>query len=265
VIFAGVSLEQLAGVQAACADGIVLDAVLAQEAIAAEAWHEAERAWRVALAGSAELQLALVQKRRIAEDALARAIDPLDDDPAAWVGLLGALALAPDSAAVLEPLGLSAGDVSRLGRAWGRKAAADPALGKRLGELAATAQAPATVRAEPLVLRRFPWSPEAATPPPTDPLTAAVGGRLPVETDADLFAALEVVLELLPARRSEWLALCGVAVERYEAIAGAWRDRAESSPDVRADLTVRIGDHRAALRAIVAGRTPILERRPNPR
>jgi hypothetical protein len=268
-----VRLEQLAGVQAAVAEGIPLAAVLAQEGISETEWPAAERVWRQAIASSPELQISLVHKRREAEDALARPIDPLDADPEAWVGLLGALALALDMGSVLEPLGLRVTDVSRLGRAWSRKAAADPELSKKLVSLAATARAPTSVRADPLVLKPFPWTPQqhegetAREPKPATGAAAAgsarrlterVDGRMPVEIDADLFAALEVVLELVPSQSAEWLAACGVDAARFAEIATSWRQRARADADLRAELTVRGSDHRAALRAILAGRRPVL-------
>src|SRR5689334_19095776 len=98
----GLTLEQFAGVRVALACGIELDAVLAQEEIAKAAWLEAERLWVRAIADTASLQLELMQKQRVAEDALARKITPLEDDPAAWTAFLAALSSADDPSQLLQ-------------------------------------------------------------------------------------------------------------------------------------------------------------------
>lgn len=158
----GVTLEQFAGVTAATAESIPLDRVLAQEHLAVDVWKAAAAAWREAIADSPSLQIELVRLRRIAEDCLHRRIDPLDGDPASWVGLLGELGAADRPADILAALGITASDVSRLGRRWRQRARDDGALEKKLVELAATATAPTSVTAGALELRPFPWSPKRA-------------------------------------------------------------------------------------------------------
>jgi hypothetical protein len=185
----GVGLDQYAGVQAALAEGIPLEDALTQERLAPGAWAEADRAWKEELADAPDLELRYRRLRRQAEDCLARPIVPLDDDAAAWAGLLGALAVAPDAETTLRRLGLRMTDVARLGRAWREKAARDPKVTERLTDLAGRASPPSSVRCGAIVLRPFPWTPaplaprapegparERASvevaPPPAEPLAA---------------------------------------------------------------------------------------------
>lgn len=156
------SLEQYAGICAARAAGIALEAVLAQEQVAPAALIEAEPIWRERVATSVATQLELTDKLRVAEECLARTIEPVEEDPAAWVGLLGALATSPDQGTLLAKLGITLVDVGRLGRVWRARALADPPLGERLAELAATAPPCPTLRVAAVALRPFPWSPTTA-------------------------------------------------------------------------------------------------------
>jgi hypothetical protein len=162
---AGITLEQYSGVTAAISAGLPLARVLAQEQIEEATWPAAARMWSEAIAGSSEVQIEHMQKRRIADDCLARQIAPLEDDPAAWVGLLGALAVAESPGDLVGALGISMADVGRLGRAWKRKATSDPALAARMQELAPKATPPKKLQVSPLELRRFPWSPAPAPAP----------------------------------------------------------------------------------------------------
>lgn len=161
----GLTLEQFAGVSAALADGINLDEVLAQEQIDAAAWPEAERLWRQCIAESADLQLDHANVRRVAEDCLARALAPLDTDPAAWVGLLSALS-AGRSREILPRLGLNLSDIGRLGRLWRSKAEQQPEVAKQLESGEGTL--PEKIAFGSPVLRPFPWTPARAPsePPP---------------------------------------------------------------------------------------------------
>lgn len=177
--FGGVSLEQFAGISAALADALPATEVFAQEQVDAERWPAAERAWREAIADSTDLQLAYMQKRRIAEDCLGRAISPLDDDPGAWAGLLGALATADDLAPVLDGLGITAVDVARLGRKWKAKAQRDPDVAKQLTELAPDAKPPLAVKAGPAALRPFPWSPKGLEQAPSAAEEATGSSEVP--------------------------------------------------------------------------------------
>lgn len=160
----GVTLEQFAGVTAATAEGIPLDLVLAQEAIPADGWNAAATSWREAIADAPALVIELVRLRRIAEDCLARKVTPLDDDPAAWVGLLKTLGEADDPTAVLGSLGVTASDVSRIGRRWKARAREDLTLARTLTELGASANPPKAVDVGLLELRPFPWTPKPSAP-----------------------------------------------------------------------------------------------------
>lgn len=263
--FSGVRLEQYAGVVAAVAEDLPLADVLAQEQISSEDWSSAEPRWRQTLAESPDEQLRYVQKRRVAEDALRRPIRPLDDDAAAWAALLAALGAADELSAVLDPLGLRATDVGRLGRAWNKKAAADPEVTRALTEAAAKPGSVPKVEAEPARLKPFPWSPPSAAAPAaggaappalagaSDDLRTPIDGALPVEVDLDLYAALAVALHLLPGERRAILPLCGLDEPRFERVAERWRARLQADPSLNAELAVKTGDHREALRRMLAG------------
>lgn len=159
----GLTLEQYTGVVTALAERLPLPEILAQEQIPEADWPGAERAWRRAIAESYDLQMVHVQKRRVAEDCLARKTAPLESDPAAWTGLLSALSSADDPDALTRSLGLTMADVGRLGRVWKQKVTADPELGKKLQELAPTAKAPTKIDVDPPALKPFPWTPPKQT------------------------------------------------------------------------------------------------------
>lgn len=159
----GLTLEQYTGVATALAEQIQLAQVLAQEQIADADWAEAERAWRQAIAESYDLQMQHIQKRRVAEDCLARKTEPLESDPSAWTGLLSALSVSDDPDKLTTSLGITMADVGRLGRLWKAKVAADPELGKRMQELAPTAKAPTKIDVGPATLKPFPWTPAKPT------------------------------------------------------------------------------------------------------
>jgi len=270
-VIGGVSLEQHAGVTAALAEDLALEDVLAQEQIEPERWSEADRAWKRALAESSDLLLLYMQRRRQAEDCLARKIEPLDEDAAAWAGMLAEIASADDAGAVLAPFGLRMSDIGRLGRHWKRKAAKDPKVVEALSECAGNAVVPESVQCAPMELKPFPWTPkseEAASISPDE--TSAVGdvtgeallrsvrgGRLPIEFDLDLYAAMLAVRQSLPEQGAPAFALCGVDATRMLEIADAWAERVAASPTLRAELTVRTADHAAALRSLLAGVTPV--------
>ena len=168
-----ITLEQYAGIRAALAENISLAEVLAQEQIKERRFREAEPIWRERIADSMELQLQYMQKLRIAEDCLARKLSPIEDDEAAWVGLLGVLATSLDVPATLAQLGITMNDMGRLGRVWKRRTQKDSAVGERLAELAKTPVPPAKVEASPVVLKPFPWTkPRASVPAPLSPPTS---------------------------------------------------------------------------------------------
>ncbi|MFO0611418.1 MAG: hypothetical protein U0414_02435 [Polyangiaceae bacterium] len=273
---AGLKLEQVAGVHAALNEKLPLEEILKQEKIAPDAWGTGEKAWRVALAGSPDLQLAYAAKVREAEDHLRRPCPPYDDDPAAWAGLTGALATSDGVAAFVAGVGLSMTDFGRLGRAWRRKAEKDPEVTATLNKLAGKGTPPKKVTLEPPKLKPYPWSPKAAPSPvgpksPTSPAPSAavsgdegrsailarpVDGRLPIETDLDLYAALVVVLELAPATKARALALLGLDGARGDAIAASWRERLKE-PALEAEFSVKKLDHRISLKEMLRGARPL--------
>ncbi|MFO0759858.1 MAG: hypothetical protein U0359_25460 [Byssovorax sp.] len=186
----GVRLDQYAGVTAALAEGLVLKDILAQEDLAEATWPEADRAWKEELADAPDLLLRYQRLRRSAEDCLARPAPPVDDDPAAWAGLLGALAASDDPDLLLRGFGLRMVDIGRLGRSWQRRAADDPKVADRLIKLAGKAQPPREVRSSAPVLRPFPWTP-APRPVESAPQNApppVVSERAPILPSAYIAA-----------------------------------------------------------------------------
>jgi hypothetical protein len=268
LVFANVRLEHHAGVSAALAEGIPLADVLQQEGIAEADWKVADKKWREALSSSPDLQMEYARKRMEAEDALARKIDPVEDDAAAWVGLLGAVQAADDPSEVLKPLGLKSTDLGRLGRAWQRKAKKDPAVVKKLSELSGKGVAPTSVKAEPIKLKPFPWTKgaaaqsNAATPAASSSggvsakrsrIATPTNGVFPVEDDIDLYAAFSVASQLLPGETTRIVGLCGIDERRVPQIVAAWRQRLDADPNLRADFAVKSGEHRAAFRKMLGG------------
>jgi len=189
----GVSVEQYAGVSAALDEGLPLDAILEQEQIDEDAWSRVEPAWCVRVAEDVALSTEYGQRRREAEDCLARSIEPFDRDEAAWVALLGAIATQEDAFAFVEKLGLTMIDVGRMGRSWKRKTDKDPELGKRLAELGPTAKLPdkSKIKIGPVKLARFPWSPAPREPAPAEKPAAVAAGAASV-ADADVVAKREL-------------------------------------------------------------------------
>lgn len=207
-----ISLEQLAGISAALEEQIPLAEVLEQEQVDEAAFRAGERAWRARIAESLPTQLEYTEKYRVAQDCLARKLAPVEDDPAAWVGLLGALATSLDSSELLTQLGITINDVGRLGRQWKRRAQKDPAVGAQLAELAKDAKAPEKITAGPLALKPFPWTPKvkrpAVEPPAPEVLLAAeldqVAAAAPVQRALASFQVVEhAPAPLAAARPSE--------------------------------------------------------------
>lgn len=258
LVFANVRLEQHAGVAAALAEKIPLEEVLRQEAIADADWKVADKKWREALSGSPDLQMEYARKRTQAEDALARKIEPVEDDAAAWVGLLSAVQAADEPSEVLEPLGLTSTDLGRLGRSWQRKAKSDPAVVKKLSELSGKGTPPTSVKTEPVKLKPFPWTKGAAGPKQSR-LATPSNGVLPVEDDIDLYAAFSVVSQLLPGQTSTIVGLCGIDERRLPQIVAVWRQRLDADPNMRADFAMRSGEYRAAFRKMLGGSPFVLD------
>lgn len=265
-IFFNVRLEQHAGVSAALAEEIPLADVLAQEGIPEDDWRSADPKWKQTLASAPDLQLKYAQKRRQAEDALGRNISPVSEDPIAWAGLLAAVNLADDSKDVLKPLGLRATDLSRLGRQWSKRAEKDPEVHKQLSNAAGKSAVPKSVKADPVKLKPFAWTKGAATTTANSPAADGVvpdsgiarlrerkNDALPIEEDVDLYAAYTIILQLCPLEKARALVLCGTDETRMAGITARWKARLAADPDLQAEHTVRVGEHRASLRKLLAG------------
>lgn len=191
-----ITLEQLAGISAALAEKLALSDVLAQEQVAEAAFRAAQPIWRQRIADSMETQLAYMEKLRVAEDCLARKLTPIEDDAAAWVGLLAAMATSLDQAEWMRQLGITMTDVGRLGRLWKRRMQADPAVAAQLAELAKNPQPLAGVAAEPIELRPFPWTPKAPAPkaaPDRAELDESAGPLSPARPVARVLASFQKV------------------------------------------------------------------------
>jgi hypothetical protein len=201
----GVSLPTYAGITVALAEGHALEAVLAEEAVALDAWRAAEPRWKIRLAASAargDAEFTAFRARTLeAEDALARRIEPLDTELGAWLAFVRAWGHAPEPAAFLEERGLSANDVSRLRRVWDVRFEEQPALAleaaRRLarGELGPVP--PLHVAAKRLV--PFPWSKGRVSHPSWAP---AAAGSATLDRDARYLAAHRRAQEAMtpPAR-----------------------------------------------------------------
>ncbi len=84
----GVTVEQYAGITAALAEDLPLDAVLAYEGLSPRTWKPVEVAWKLRLATEGVLApvfQVFVERRAEAEDWLSRRIAPLEDDLGAWL------------------------------------------------------------------------------------------------------------------------------------------------------------------------------------
>lgn len=262
----GLELEQFAGVVVAVEVGVPLEDVLEQEQIEPAKWPAAERAWREAIADAAELHVEYMKKRRQAEDALARSVDPLEEDVSAWVGLLGALAVADEPDSVVQTLGITMTDVGRLGRHWKRRAEKDAKLATQMTELAGKAGAPAKVTVGPVVLKPFPWSPKSAVskdssaqPNRAESQTnKELEGLPPVAASLDLFAALAAVLEVVPDDRRTAISLLGMSDQQHREVNAVWRARIASDPAIHAEFSVMLADYRSAFRRLLAGARPVL-------
>ncbi|MFO0549070.1 MAG: hypothetical protein U0271_11835 [Polyangiaceae bacterium] len=190
------SLEQFAGISAALAEKLPLAQILEQEQVDEADYREGEMYWRKEIADAVPTQLEYTAKLRIAEDCLGRKLNPISDDPGAWVGLLAALATTSDQAELLSKLGISMNDIGRLGRAWKERAKKEPEVGQRLAELAKNPTPPEKVTAGPIELRPFPWTPPPK-PKPAVPEPAMVPAvSMPAQDDPNVkrqLASFQVV------------------------------------------------------------------------
>jgi hypothetical protein len=250
VLVAGLSLEQVAGIQVALAEPLPLADILAQEKVEEAAFRTAEAAFRARIGVDRAALAAYGELLAIAEDSLARKTPPLDSDPRAWGAFVGHLAQSKDEASTLRTVGLAPNDLARLRRLWHKKALTEEPVRLAIRE-GRERPRPIDVRPEPQRLKPFPWSPGAsgALPKlePWEAMTHAVGSQLPIERDVDLYAALTVALEGMPEERALALDLACVSERDLPALQDAWRERLRVDAAQRAEFSVRVTDHRAAL------------------
>ncbi len=258
----GVSLARYAAVSAALAEPHELEAILAIEGLDARAYGKAELAWKERIvtdaAGSRELFRRYEEELAGAQDWLGRRVSPVDEDPAAWVALLGAFKAAEDRNELLRSLSLGPNDMTRLGRVWRRRAREDAALEKKLGEL--SARPPAALPAltvEPAVLRR---SKEAGPAPlPVAPPTATVSHGS-FDFGLDRYAALEAALAVAKGDETRVLARFGIASPEARAeLARSFHAHLEDNPEAQRDYRTLLSHYQARATKDAGERPPIVE------
>jgi hypothetical protein len=176
-------------------------------------------------------------------------------------------------AATLARFGLTSNDLSRLRRLWHRRALTDEEVRQRI-HAGASRPSPCDVRPEPPRLAPFPWSPPAGRQPgaaresaaPWEALAHEAQDALPVERDVDVWAALTAALERvdqgaspddaagltrLPYARELALDLVCLDEAGLARAQATWRERLRRDAVLRAELSVRLVDHRAALTALL--------------
>jgi len=236
-LIGGLSVEQYAGLTAALAEGFPPPEVLALEGLDDRAWRAASIGWRRRLAGDGPdgpIFLAYRDRLAVAEDWLARPVEPLDGDVAAWVGFCGAFSRHAAGFALLAGLGLGMNDLARLTRRWAKRMAEDEGVRKRAAELTRkeVAEAP-SVRAGPAKLKPFPWSKGRAAPAPEPPQDAAEA-RLPAEEEEafglDRYAAVCAELALDPEGAERALARHEISRDELHAVEARYRARFAADP-----------------------------------
>jgi hypothetical protein len=247
----GVSLEQYAGVTVALAEGLPIEAILANERIPADAWARADVAWKVRAAKDASVLAQLVGKRAVAEDVLARGVTPIDSDLAAWMSFLQAYAAHPSPFAMLDGAGLGLNDLSRLHRRWSRRMAADESLQKQAAELARKGPGPLPpIRVEPAVLKLFPWSPGPA------PVVAPPAPKVAVPADTSLapgklrlYSYVAVKAHLAENPGDDERTLKKLGVQDFATTDAGWQVILRGDPELERDYRSLLDAQRAKLRA----------------
>lgn len=133
-----VTLAQYACVVAALADDFGLDASLAAYGVAPAQWPSAKAAWlkKISAAGrGTALFTAYEEEHARAEDALGRKVTPLDEDLASFLVFIDLCQRSADLPAFLAQHKLRASDLSRVGRGWKRRFAADASYEQKIAEL----------------------------------------------------------------------------------------------------------------------------------
>ncbi|MEO7331844.1 MAG: hypothetical protein ABI193_24930 [Minicystis sp.] len=193
----GVSLEHYAGVNAAMLEGFGLPEILKSEGLDPRSWPRASAGWngRLTAAGpSGSLQARYREAVAFAQGWLGRRVDPLDVDLQAWLGFLGAFSAHAAPFDLLEDLGLSPTDLSRVQGAWTQKIEADEALRKETIAIALKQpKAIPRVTVTRAILRPFPWSRRTVAEP-----GAANDIRAPFHDALGHYAALVASLDRRP-------------------------------------------------------------------
>jgi hypothetical protein len=263
----GVTLEQYAGITAALAEGLPLADVLREEQIPADAWPQADAAWKVQIAKdgpSGPLFTDFCAKKALAEDTLARAVAPIDADLAAWMSFLRAYGAhaAPDQ--LLAAAGLGLNDLSRLRRRWDQRLKEDAKLKEQAAEIAKKGPGPLPpLRVEPPRWKRFPWSKGPAPEPPKEKPKVAV----PVETSlapgkVRLYGYVAIKAELLENPGQEAAVLARLAVQDFAVTDAGWKEILAANPDLERDYRRLLDKQRARLRG--SKRAPAAAPAPTP-
>ncbi|WP_437982674.1 hypothetical protein [Sorangium sp. So ce117] len=213
----GISLAQYAAVRAAVAEGFPLADVLTVEGLKPRTFARADLAWKQRLAAELELLAAYEQELAQAEDWLDRQVQPLTEDPTAWVSFLAAFAAHPAPFDLLQEHDLGMNDVARLRRRWARRAAENAKVGELLEELHAKPGKLGPLRIAPRVLRpsRVAEARRSAKGPADEHSAAAPLGE-PGLGLAE-YAALCAELDALPEQRERVLRRHGLADEEQRA------------------------------------------------
>ena len=259
-------IAHYAAVKAALAEGFPLDEVLALEDIAANDWRAADAGYKAGLAREpAKLERDAVEVAR-AEDALGREVPPLDTGLAAWLAFLEAYATAPQPFLFLQRCDLGLNDISRLRRAWERRAQADPALAKMMAELRTRPLASLPpVEPKPRVLKPSRFAPEPPAPIAEEPTTSGPDATLGLDRFATLFALRDlrarggrVARGLAAATEDETLELA--------ALEARFRLLFLQAPETERDFRALVGHARRRLRreslAFAAVAAPVPEASP---
>lgn len=114
----GLTLEELAAIDAAQAEGVAPADLVEQTGISARLGRVAREAWEPALFDDEALRARYDEARRAATLRIRRPVVPAYDDPSAFRGVLDTLADAKAPLQALRTLELTSGDLARLSAHW---------------------------------------------------------------------------------------------------------------------------------------------------
>lgn len=188
--FAGLTVEQYAGIAAAVAEGLPLDTPLAWEGLSRRAWKAADLAWKQRLTQEGPegpLFREHTEARARAEDWLSRDVAPLSRDLGAWLGFLEAQRTAAAPFEALKASGLRLSDVARLARLWARRFDEKPDMVERAAALVRKGLGPVPkLTFSPVDYKPYPWSRGGAPDPPAADADEDEGEPLAGETPEPL-------------------------------------------------------------------------------